>query len=74
MSSSNVPVTGSKYFHADCHEDGVDEILDSPRGGITRRDTTEIKKVFHQCSERLDESPRGGPNGRDTVGGADHVS
>ena len=45
--SSNVPVTGSKYFHSDCHEEDVDEIQRSPRGGITCRDTAEkIKTVF----------------------------
>ena len=73
ISSSNVPVTGSKYFHSDCHEDDVDEIQRSPRGGITCRDTTEITEVFHQCAEVFDESPRGGPKARDTLGGADQV-
>ena len=29
ISSSNVPVIGSKYFHSDCHEDGIDEIMKS---------------------------------------------
>ena len=52
----------------------VDEMIErSPRGGITCRDAAEIKKVFHQCAEQFDESPRGGPNGRDTLGGADPV-
>ena len=69
ISFSHVPVTGSKYFHSACHEGDVDETQRSPRGGITCRDTTEkIKKVFHQCAERFDESPRGGPKDRDTVG------
>ena len=39
--SSNVPVTGSKFFHVDCHDDGVDEDIESPQGGITCRDTDE---------------------------------
>ena len=45
----------------------------NPRGGgITCRDTVG-KRVFHQCSERFVEFSRGGPKGRDTVGGADQV-
>ena len=62
ISSSNVPA-GSKYVHVGCHEDGVGEVQVG-------------KRVFHQCSERFEESPRGGPlhnaAGRDTVGGAGH--
>ena len=73
ISSSHVPVTGSKYFHSDCHEDDVDEIQRSPRRGIICRDTTEIKNVFHQCAGQFDESPRCGSKGRDTLGGADQV-
>ena len=58
ISSSDVPVTGSKYFHSECHEDDVDEIQRSPRGGITCRDTTEIKKVFVNVQSNS-TSPRG---------------
>ena len=44
----------------DCHKRGVAEIPESPRGGLTGRDTVG-KRVFHQCPD----SPRGGRTGRD---------
>ena len=71
MLPSQVP----DYFHVDCHDAGIDKNIESPRGGITCRDTTEkIKRIFHEIAERVDESPRGGPKDRDTqdIGGQEH--
>ena len=51
--SSHAPVTVPKHLHGtdvDCHEIGVAEIPESPRGGLTGRDTI-CKRVLHRCPE-----------------------
>ena len=48
--SSNVPVTGSKLFHIDCHDDVAHEVV----LGQTAFDAAHQSKVFQLCKDNHD--------------------
>ena len=66
--SSNAPVTGSKFFHIDCHDDVANEVV----LGQTAFDAAHQSKVFHLCTENHDSDMPLGQTACDATQQDDH--